>query len=115
MTEKLRVHELAKRMKKTSKEVLEALEKMNVNVKNHMSTIEADVAKKVEERFGIKQENTNKQQPKNNNQRQNNKNRRPRGRRARGINQGRRRAPSKRQEMPLPEKITFEDSLTVGA
>ena len=114
MTEKLRVHELAKRMKKTSKEVLEALEKMNVNVKNHMSTIEADVAKKVEERFGIKQENTNKQQPKNNNQRQNNKNRRPRGRRARGINQGRRRAPSKRQEMPLPEKITFEDSLTVG-
>ncbi len=115
MTEKLRVHELAKRMKKTSKEVLEALEKMNVNVKNHMSTIEEDVAKKVEERFGMKPGNTNKQQPKNNNQRQNNnKSRRPRGRRARGINQGRRRAPSKRQEMPLPEKITFEDSLTVG-
>ncbi len=115
MTEKVRVHELAKKLKTTSKDLVEALGKMNVNVKNHMSTLEADVVKKVEERFGItnkeKKQSTNTNQ--NNQRRGNNSNRRPR-RRARGINQGRRRNPSKRQEMPLPEKITFEESLTVG-
>lgn len=37
---KQRVHEYAKSVKRTSKEVIDALEKLNVNVKNHMSTIE---------------------------------------------------------------------------
>ena len=36
---KQRVHEYAKSVKRTSKEVIDALEKLNVNVKNHMSTM----------------------------------------------------------------------------
>ena len=40
---KIRVHEYAKLVKKTSKEVIEELGKLNVNVTNHMSTIDKDV------------------------------------------------------------------------
>ena len=37
---KIRVHEYAKQVNKTSKEVIEALSKLNVSVTNHMSMLE---------------------------------------------------------------------------
>ena len=52
---KKRIYEFAREIEKSSKEVLEKLEELKVDVSNHMSTIEADVQEKLEEIFGTKQ------------------------------------------------------------
>ncbi|MGN7386774.1 translation initiation factor IF-2 [Sporosarcina sp. SAFN-015] len=49
---KIRVHEYAKRVNRTSKEVIEELGKMNVNVTNHMSMLDNDATTKLDQRFG---------------------------------------------------------------
>ncbi len=49
---KIRVHEYAKRVKKTSKEIIDELGKLNVNVTNHMSTIDKDAVSKLDKSFG---------------------------------------------------------------
>ncbi|GLC87358.1 translation initiation factor IF-2 [Lysinibacillus piscis] len=48
---KIRVHEYAKQVKKTSKEVIEALSKLNVSVANHMSMLEKDMVEKLNNTF----------------------------------------------------------------
>ncbi len=45
---KLRVHEYAKQINKSSKEVIEQLSKLNVQVTNHMSTLEGDAVTKLD-------------------------------------------------------------------
>lgn len=52
---KIRVHEYAKQVNRTSKEVIEALGKLNVSVTNHMSTIDKEVVTKLNQRFENKQ------------------------------------------------------------
>lgn len=185
---KIRVHEYAKQVNRTSKEIIDALVKLNVNVTNHMSMIDKEVVSKLNQRFDKKpsqqqaKEQTAKveqKQTKQNDRRSSEKasqqrpakkttsqrpaedqvrtgsnvetasrgkkstndgNQRPaqgnssrpskggpttqnrqggRGGKpvARGINQGRRRhrpAPQPKVEQPLPEKITFYESLTVA-
>ena len=49
---KLRVYELAKELKVTSKELLELLAEMDIKVKNHMSTLDEDVIKQVLDSLG---------------------------------------------------------------
>jgi len=48
---KIRVHEYAKQVNKTSKEVIEALNKLNVSVTNHMSMLENDIVTKLNQSF----------------------------------------------------------------
>lgn len=48
---KIRVHEYAKKVNKSSKEVIEELGKMNVEVTNHMSTIDPGSAEKLDKKF----------------------------------------------------------------
>ncbi|QCR31840.1 translation initiation factor IF-2 [Lysinibacillus sp. SGAir0095] len=48
---KLRVHEYAKKVNKSSKEVIEELKKLNVTVSNHMSTLEGDAVTKLDSVF----------------------------------------------------------------
>ncbi|MFD4489649.1 MULTISPECIES: translation initiation factor IF-2 [Lysinibacillus] len=48
---KIRVHEYAKQVNKTSKEVIEALSKLNVSVTNHMSMLEKDIVSKLNHTF----------------------------------------------------------------
>ncbi|MFJ6207682.1 translation initiation factor IF-2 [Lysinibacillus sp. NPDC092081] len=48
---KIRVHEYAKQVNKTSKEVIEALNKINVSVTNHMSMLEKDIVAKLNQTF----------------------------------------------------------------
>ncbi|WP_341301952.1 translation initiation factor IF-2 [Lysinibacillus sp. FSL H8-0500] len=48
---KIRVHEYAKQVNKTSKEVIEALTKLNVSVTNHMSMLEKDAVAKLDKSF----------------------------------------------------------------
>ncbi|AOV08232.1 translation initiation factor IF-2 [Sporosarcina ureilytica] len=175
---KVRVHEYARRVKKTSKEVIDELGKLNVNVTNHMSTIDQNAMIKLDKTFGVKRaeqgaekQASNKPRSNQNNDGRNktegqsrpaqaSQNKRPAtqgqgakpkgnqnrpaaqsgggnnsarpgqnrgqsgpGRRggrppARGINQGRRRYrpanPEPKVQKPLPEKITFYESLSVG-
>ena len=50
---KVRVHELAKELGMENKELVDLLQKKNVDVKNHMSTLEEDVASQIrKERAG---------------------------------------------------------------
>lgn len=166
---KVRVHEYARRVKKTSKDIVEELEKLNIKVTNHMSTLEDSTINKLNKVYGVKiSPNTDKKPAAKPNQKpgqqsrpaqsgqqkrpaakqgdkpQSNQNRpaqsgggnhagRPgqnrgpgqsgpgrRGGRppARGINQGRRRYrpanPEPKVQKPLPEKITFYESLSVS-
>lgn len=48
---KLRVHELAKELDKTNKEVLDFLKKENVDVKSHMSSLEEEQVLMVKKAF----------------------------------------------------------------
>ncbi|MFC4354460.1 translation initiation factor IF-2 [Chryseomicrobium palamuruense] len=66
---KIRVHEYAKKVNKSSKDVITELEKLNVKVTNHMSTIESDTVSKLDAKFngGAKPANTtSSQRPQNN-------------------------------------------------
>ena len=55
---KVRVHEYAKRVKKTSKEIIDELGKLNVNVTNHMSTIDEATISKLDKSYGGKKTST---------------------------------------------------------
>lgn len=48
---KIRVHEYAKQVNKTSKEVIDALNQLNVSVTNHMSMLEKDIVSKLNQSF----------------------------------------------------------------
>ncbi|PSL51231.1 translation initiation factor 2 (bIF-2) [Salsuginibacillus halophilus] len=49
--QKMRVHEFAKSKNKSSKEVLQDLKELNIDVTNHMAMIEEDTIKKLEEKY----------------------------------------------------------------
>ena len=48
---KIKIYEIAKKLNLTSKEVLEMAQKLNIDVKSHMSGVEENEAKKIEESF----------------------------------------------------------------
>ncbi|MBA2174068.1 translation initiation factor IF-2 [Halobacillus locisalis] len=114
---KMRVYEYAKKNELSSKQVIDKLQKMNVEVTNHMSTLEDDVASKLDKEFGKGQQSQKpaskpKNNPKqNNNQKPNNKkNQKPNNNKP--NNQGK--PQQKKQKAATPEKITYSGSLTVG-
>ena len=51
---KPRVHEIAKKYNKQSKEIIEILKKNNIEVKNHMSTVEDAQVTVIEKALGAK-------------------------------------------------------------
>jgi len=51
---KIRIYEYAKQQNTTSKKVIEQLKELQVDVSNHMSTIDADVIAKLDEKFSGK-------------------------------------------------------------
>lgn len=55
---KMRVHEYAKKVNRTSKEVIEELKKLNINVSNHMSTLNAEAVAKLDAVFNNNAEET---------------------------------------------------------
>ncbi len=62
---KIKIYEIAKKLGLASKEVLEAAEKLNIEVKSHMSGVGEEEAKKIEERLSnriAKPEKTAKQE-----------------------------------------------------
>ncbi|OAS83296.1 MULTISPECIES: translation initiation factor IF-2 [Metabacillus] len=62
---KMRVYEYAKQTNVSSKDIISTLQEMNVEVNNHMSTIEDNVIVKLDQKFKAKsQENTNNESTK---------------------------------------------------
>ena len=59
---KIKIYEIAKKLDLTSKEVLEMAQKLNIEVKSHMSSVEEEEAKKIENNLSKKTEQTSKQQ-----------------------------------------------------
>ncbi|MEH7222601.1 translation initiation factor IF-2 [Bacillus sp. JJ1566] len=53
---KMRVYEYAKKQNISSKEVINKLKEMDIEVKNHMATIEGDILNKLDQSFGKKSE-----------------------------------------------------------
>ncbi|NLY21545.1 MAG: translation initiation factor IF-2 [Tissierellia bacterium] len=51
---KMRVHELAKELKKPSKEIIDKMRELNLSVSNHMSTIDSEAIKTVRDAFSKK-------------------------------------------------------------
>lgn len=107
---KMRVYEYAKKNELTSKQVIDKLNNMNVEVSNHMSTLEDEVAKKLDQEFGHNQQaekpaakpNKTKKSNQQLNQKSNNQ--------SKQSNQ----KPSKKPQPQKTEKITFSGSMTVG-
>ena len=49
---KIKLYEIAKKLNLTSKEVLEMAQKLNIDVKSHMSGVDEEDAKKIENSLG---------------------------------------------------------------
>jgi translation initiation factor IF-2 len=49
---KMRVYEYAKKNNLTSKDVIEKLKQLNIEVSNHMTTIEENVIRQLDQSFG---------------------------------------------------------------
>ncbi len=70
---KIKIHEIAKKLDLTSKEIIEKANELGIEVKNHLSSVEEEIAKKIEEGFmkkvkkeekSIKEEKTTKKEKK---------------------------------------------------
>ncbi|MFG6148873.1 translation initiation factor IF-2 [Halobacillus sp. B23F22_1] len=121
---KMRVYEYAKKNELSSKQVIDKLKELNVEVSNHMSTVENDVKGKLDQAFSKGQAQSkpandkpaaNKQksqQPKGKNNQKGNKpnkkNQRPQQKQQGGPKN------DKPKQKQTPEKITYTGSLTVS-
>lgn len=59
---KVKIHEIAKELDLTSKEIIERATKLGIEVKNHMSSVEDDIATKIKESFKAKKSNEVKEE-----------------------------------------------------
>ena len=57
---KIKIHEIAKKLNLTSKEILEIANKLNIEAKSHLSGVEEEEAKRIEEEIMKKSPNTKK-------------------------------------------------------
>ena len=56
--DKVKIHELAKKLKKSSKEIIDVASKIGIEIKSHLSAVEEDEAKKIEKEMGKGKEKT---------------------------------------------------------
>ena len=138
---KMRVYEYAKQNNVTSKDVINYLTTLNVEVSNHMSTISDDTAKKLDEKFNAKAKqskstgNSNPKQTASNSQQKPNQAAKNGKQNSGSRNTGQQNKPNhtnnknnKKQKGPkkgnqpaeqkvvkeTPKKITYSDTLTVS-
>ena len=63
--EKIKIHELAKKINKSSKEIMEVASKLGIEIKSHLSMIDEKDANKIEKEISkVKRESSNKEKPK---------------------------------------------------
>ncbi|WP_436881632.1 translation initiation factor IF-2 [Staphylococcus gallinarum] len=109
---KQRIYEYAKELNIKSKDIIDELKKMNVEVSNHMQALEADQIKELDKKFKASQStDSKKSQPKSNqkpapknNNKKNNK----------GNNKNNKKQPKQEEPKETPSKITYQDGITVG-
>lgn len=70
---KKRIYEYAKELNLKSKEIIDELKSMNVEVSNHMQALEDDQIKALDKKFKKEQNTDDKQNTQNNHQKSNNK------------------------------------------
>ncbi len=70
---KQRIYEYAKELNLKSKEIIDELKSMNIEVSNHMQALEDDQIKALDKKFKKEQKNDNKQSTQNNHQKSNTK------------------------------------------
>lgn len=123
---KMRVYEYAKKQNVSSKEIIEKLKEKNIEVTNHMSAINADAIKQLDEMYQPKKEETaknnpeKKTMPENKQQVHKNKQNKP----AKKKGKPNRQADNQKQHTPknnpkdskqeMPSEITYTGTLTVG-
>ncbi len=71
---KQRIYEYAKELNLKSKEIIDELKSMNIEVSNHMQALEDDQIKALDKKFKKEQKNDNKQSTQNKPQKSNNQN-----------------------------------------
>lgn len=57
---KIKIHEIAKELNLTSKEIIKRAEELKIDVKNHMSSVEEEIAEKIKESFKTNKKEENK-------------------------------------------------------
>ncbi|WP_436860631.1 translation initiation factor IF-2 [Staphylococcus caeli] len=126
---KQRIYEYAKDLKLKSKEIIDELNKMDVEVTSHMQTLEDDQIKALDKIYkpekAPQKPAQNKQQASNQKGNQNNNNQGNKGKQNNKPNNKKNNKPNKnnnknnnqpKQEEPkeMPSKITYQDGITVG-
>ena len=126
---KIRIHEYAKEIGLTSKEIIDFLESKKVEVKSHMSSIEDDVLKMLDAEFKknskkqdskpaakkpANQPNNNKQNQQNKNNKQNNKQNKKNKQNSKNQKPAAAKKTETKQEEPKEKHFTYEEGITVG-
>ena len=62
---KIKIHEIAKKIGLTSKEIIEKANELGINVKSHLSSIEDEQAEKIEKSLANKKESKKNDKDKN--------------------------------------------------
>ena len=110
---KKRIYEYAKELNVKSKEIIDELKKMDVEVSNHMQALEDGQIKMLDKKFKSSQNEENKKQnTQNNHQKQNNKNSKN-NKNNKNNNKGKNNK-SAAEPKEMPSKITYEEGITVG-
>ncbi|MCQ9287839.1 translation initiation factor IF-2 [Staphylococcus gallinarum] len=116
---KQRIYEYAKELNIKSKDIIDELKKMNVEVSNHMQALEADQIKELDKKFKASQStDSKKSQPKSNQKpapkNKNKKNNKGNNKNNKGNNKNNKKQPKQEEPKETPSKITYQDGITVG-
>ncbi|MEM5395904.1 translation initiation factor IF-2 [Staphylococcus gallinarum] len=116
---KQRIYEYAKELNIKSKDIIDELKKMNVEVSNHMQALEADQIKELDKKFKASQStDSKKSQPKSNQKpapkNNNKKNNKGNNKNNKGNNKNNKKQPKQEEPKETPSKITYQDGITVG-
>ena len=126
---KKRIYEYAKELNVKSKEIIDELKKMDVEVSNHMQALEDDQIKMLNKKFkSSKNEENKKQNTQNNHQKQQNKkdnnqnksnskkknNKNSKNNKNNKNNNKGKNNKSAAEPKEMPSKITYEEGITVG-
>ena len=130
---KKRIYEYAKELNLKSKEIIDELKSMNVEVSNHMQALEEEQIKALDKKFKASQaKDTNKQNTQNNHQKSNNKQNsndkekqqsknnskstKKKEQNNKGKQQNKNNKPQNEvaETKEMPSKITYQEGITVG-
>ncbi|GEN30468.1 translation initiation factor IF-2 [Cerasibacillus quisquiliarum] len=117
---KMRIYEYAKQVKLSSKEVIQHLKELNVDVSNHMSTITEDIVQKLDNKLNVSKEidkSKSQEKPKhkeNKSQKKKHDNKKAKNKNKKKQQKKAQKEQPKSKEKSTPEKIVYSGTLTVS-